>query len=288
MSGFQHFIITQFNLRNFPKSSHNDNDKWIDWTKNRIGIFREFCLPSLINQSVKDFTWLLYFDSETPSDFKPVIDELSAIPFIEICYCNGMEDFLKNYMVEVKKRFNSSSEWIITTRIDNDDCLHADAIKTIQNNFIPENKFLIALSSGYVLNAADKTLSHYFYPQSPFLTLIERKDENIKGVFEKGHTKWDELRLFVIKEIRLEIFNKKARRARFILKKPLWIQIVHGGNVSNSFYRGLPVLQNRDLHQFSLNFSSKKLGLKVLPKYYQYVTWKRYFKSWIIKCLIGK
>ena len=78
------------------------------------------------------------------------------------------------------------------------------------------------------MSAQDKTLSHYFYPMSPFLTLIEKNDKEIKGVFEKGHTKWDELRLFIDQEIWLEYFNRKARKSRCILKNPLWIQVVHG------------------------------------------------------------
>jgi hypothetical protein len=216
------------------------------------------------------------------------MDEISAVPFIQICYCSRNEDFYENYIREVKKRADKVADWILTTRIDNDDCLHKDAIKIIQQNFIEKNRFLISLASGYVLNAQDKTLSHYFYPMSPFLTLIEKNDKAMGGVFEKGHTKWDELRLFIFREIWLEYFNKKTRKSRFILKNPLWIQIVHGENISNSFYRGLPVLRNIYLHDFSIPYASKKLSLKVLGRYSHYVTWKRYFKCLIIKFIIGK
>jgi hypothetical protein len=285
---YLHFVITQFNLRNLPNSNNSDYENWIKWTQNRIVIFKEYCLPSLVNQTSKNFIWLLYFDVDSQKEFKPFMDEISAVPFIQICYCSRNEDFYENYIREVKKRADKVADWILTTRIDNDDCLHKDAIKIIQQNFIEKNRFLISLASGYVLNAQDKTLSHYFYPMSPFLTLIEKNDKAMGGVFEKGHTKWDELRLFIFREIWLEYYNKKTRKSRFILKNPLWIQIVHGENISNSFYRGLPVLRNIYLHDFSIPYASKKLSLKVLGRYSHYVTWKRYFKCLIIKFIIGK
>ncbi len=285
---YLHFIITQFNLRNLPNSNNSEYESWIKWTQNRIVIFKEYCLPSLVNQTSKNFIWLLYFDLDSQKEFKPFIDEISAVPFIQICYCSRNEDFNINYINEVKKRTGKVADWILTTRIDNDDCLHKDAIKIIQQNFKEKNRFLISLASGYVMNVQDKTLSHYFYPMSPFLTLIEKNDKEIKGVFERGHTKWDELRLFIFWEIWLEYFNKKARKSRFILKKPLWIQMVHGENISNSFYRGLPVLRNISLHEFSIPYASKKLSLKVLGRYSHYVTWKRYFKCLIVKFVIGK
>lgn len=285
---YSHYIITQFNLRHFPSAENNDYESWRQWTRNRIELFREYCLPSVINQSSKNFSWLLYFDADTPAEFNEFLTGLRSFPFIQICYCKGIGDFNVNYLREVKKRTGKSIKWIITTRIDNDDCLHKDAVKTIQHYFTGRDKYLISLASGYVLNINDRTLSHYFYPMSPFISLIESCDSEIGGVFEKGHTKWDSLRLFVFKEIWLDWFDKKSRKSRFVLKKPLWIQTVHGENVSNSFYRGFPVLKKKDLREFSINYSTNKLSVKEIGKYYSYVMWKRYLKSLIIKTVLQK
>jgi hypothetical protein len=285
---YSHFIITQFNLRDFPLSNSSDYESWLKWTRRRIELFRQYCLPSIINQTSKTFSWLLYFDTDTPEEFNEFLKELSLFSFISICYCKGIEDFNLNYIKEVKVRTRSSVKWVITTRIDNDDCLHRDAIKIIQKNFVERHNFLISLASGYILNVADRTLSHYYYPMSPFITLIETNDNEVKGIFEKGHTKWDNLRLFVLKEIWLDYFNIKARISRFILIKPLWIQIFHGENVSNSFYRGLPVIKKRDLKDFSINYSTNGLPFTIIGKYFNYVVWKRYLKSVIVKIILMK
>jgi len=288
LMNYSHFIITLFNLRNFPKSNNHDYDNWVKWTRDRIELFKEYCLPSLINQSCKAFKWLIYFDTDTPEEFNEFLKELSLFSFIDICYSKGITDFTENYIQEVKKRTGKSIKWIITTRIDNDDSLHKDAIKIIQESFVEKNKFLISLASGYILNINDRTLSHYYYPMSPFISLIEASDNEIKGVYETEHTKWDSLRLSVFKEIRLEYFNKEARKSRFILNKPLWIQTVHGENVSNSFYRGVPVLKKKNLTDFSINYSTNRLSIKIFRKYFNYVGWKRYLKSLIIKVIIKK
>ena len=198
---YSHFIITQFNLRNFPLAENNEYESWLQWTRNRIVLFRKFCLPSVLNQSIKSFTWLIYFDSDTPAEFNEFLTELRSFSFINICYCSGIDDFNLRYINEVKKRISPSEKWIITTRIDNDDCLHKDMVKTIQENFIRSHKFLISLASGYILDITDTTLSHYFYPQSPFISLIEDPGKDVNGVFEKGHTRWGSLRLFVFNEI---------------------------------------------------------------------------------------
>ena len=188
---YSHFIITQFNLRNFPLSNNYNYESWVEWTRKRIVLFKEYCLPSIINQRCKAFKWLLYFDTDTPEEFIEFLKELSSFSFISICYSKGIEDFNLNYIKEVKVRTRSSVKWVITTRIDNDDCLHRDAIKIIQKSFVERHNFLISLASGYILNVADRTLSHYYYPMSPFITLIETNGNEVKGIFEKGHTKWD-------------------------------------------------------------------------------------------------
>lgn len=283
-----HFIITQFNLRDFPLSDTDRYEDWLKWTRSRKGLFMEYCLPSVLNQYNKEFSWLIFFDTETPLEFSGFIGELESLPLIQICYSDGSADFLANYTSEIRKRIPKSEKWIMTTRLDNDDSLHKEALSVIRQNFVPKHKYLISLASGYAMNINDKTLSHYYYPMSPFITLVENADLEIRGVFDKIHTKWDQLRLFVFKEIWLETINKKSRKSRFILKEPMWIQTVHGDNISNSFYRGLPVLKKRDLSKFSLHMTTEKLPFKILPKYYNYVIWKRYLKCMLIKILIKK
>ena len=279
---FQHFIITQFNLRNFPKSQNNEFEGWVEWTRERILLFKKYCLPSVLNQSEKNFTWLLYLDSETPKEFSDFIKEMNAYPNIEVTFCSGAADFQQNYMQAVKDRLYDDTQWIITSRMDNDDAVHKDMVKKIQEASEFKQGFMVSLASGYALEEKSLKMTHYFYPMAPFLALVEHRT-SAKGIFEKGHTIWPNLRLWIYKEIWLAWFAKKDREVKYVLSEPLWVQIIHQKNVSNSFYRGLPVLKEKSLIDFGLNMISKSCKPMDILRCRNYVVWKRYFKCEVVR-----
>jgi hypothetical protein len=280
---FKHFVITQFNLRKFPYQSKDKTD-WENWTQNRINLFYTYCLPSFLNQSNKNFTWLIYFDTKTPEKFNDLLKRLNEINFIKLCFADSFDHFMTKYTKDIRE-LSTDNKWVITSRCDNDDVLQKDAVDTIQRNFVPKNEFLISLASGYTLNIADNTLAHYYYPMSPFISLIEStKKTSLNGVFYKEHTKWDELRLKITTEL-----LKKNNKSIFILEKPCWIQIIHNQNVSNNFKRGLPVIRSKDLrHDFGINIQTKRQSVFSIPEYYDYVLWKRYFKSRMVRLFLKR
>jgi hypothetical protein len=280
---FFHALLTQFNLRNFPQTSIEGIEHWLEWTRSRILLFRKYCLPSVLNQTNRNFKWIIYFDRATPSEFSTLINELKSYDFIEVCFCDGMDDFFIDYFEQVKQRIPKNCQWVMTTRLDNDDMLHKDAIASIQNLFEARNNYMISLSSGYVLDVNKSVLAHYFYPMSPFISLIESVASNPTGIFFKPHSKWPSLRLYVFKEFYFTFFKPSARMARFVFKRPLWIQIFHGQNVSNSFYRGVPVLYSGTLSDFGLNIRTKKMSLKDILMFRNYVLWKWYIKASIVR-----
>lgn len=276
---FKHFLVTPFNLLSFPMGIE-DQKKWEEWTVRRIDLFKYYCLPSLEKQSNKDFTWLIYFDAQTPEVFKPFMEELKQYKFIEVGIADGFVNFKKEYPQYIKAQCKEE-EWVMISRIDNDDCFHNEAIEVIRRNFRPSDRFLISLASGYTLNHISKELSHYFYPMSPFITIIEKTSKKqLEGIFSKPHSAWDELRLFLYKEI----FGRN-RKSKFVLEKPYWIQVVHEENLCNSFRRGLPVLHERKLDAFGIDIVSTRQSLRTIPSYFNYVLWKRYFKALLVRML---
>ncbi|RKD92582.1 glycosyltransferase [Mangrovibacterium diazotrophicum] len=273
---FAHFVITQFNLKRFPLSMQSEH-KWTNWTRERVKLFQEYCLPSFMNQTTKNFKWLIYFDVDTPSEFNPFLERLKQLDFIHVYKADGHEEFISRYRRDLKE-LAKEKEWIIETRCDNDDCLHQDAIATIQRLFKPQNQFMISLASGYTLNTQNNKLSHYFYPGSPFMSIVEQTNRELTGIFKKEHSHWDGLQFGLVKEL-----SHKNKLAAFALEKPYWIQVIHQQNVRNSFHRGLPVLRPQNLNQFGLQITSTKQALTSLPKYTNYVIWKRYLKCTIVR-----
>jgi hypothetical protein len=286
-TNFAHFIITQFNLRNFPRSSNAAYDDWVAWTRARIGLFEAYCLPSVLQQRNRNFRWLLFFDQETPAEFMPFIEKWGRNELVEICYSNGTDDFYASYIDEIKFRMPTDCSWLITSRIDNDDCIHQDYVDRVQQYARFRHRYMVSLASGYTLDLNKKRLSHYFYPSSPFISLVESTSERLMGVHCKGHSEWNQLRLWVYRELRTALFAEKQRMTSFVLDKPLWIQVIHGKNVSNSFYRGLPVIREKTLQEFGLEMNTQAVSLKKIGKYFHYVIWKRYLKCLTVKLLVG-
>ncbi len=153
----------------------------------------------------------------------------------------------------------------MTTRVDNDDCLHRDAISAIQSRFVPLDQFIINLSSGYTLNMETGIMSHYFYLKSPFLSVVEdtRKDL-LKGVYLKRHSQWEPGKAAPWGRVIKSTLTGKQNHA-YIVECPYWLQLIHGENVSNDDLRGLPVRRSIALDDYGVNNRGKPPGLKIYP-----------------------
>ncbi len=280
----KHYLITCFNLRGFWEAKEREEKEiieWIEWTKQRIKIFRQFCIPSVLNQSNKSFKWLVFVDMDTPQLLKQEIKSLITYDFTDVIYLSGYNDFEKNYTKYISRNFTPKDKWVITTNLDNDDCLHRNAIKSIQENFVAKDNFLISLSRGYTLNLKDLTLSEYYYPTGPFISLVESTKKIIVGVRQKPHNEWLNLRKNTLEQF-LDLFKSNEKKtAAFISSGPMWIQVIHGENVTNNFYRGLPVLNNISLTEFGVDITTKKMPLGSIRNYVNYVMWKRYLRGFI-------
>jgi len=276
---FKHFIITRFNLLGFANNEEK-TEEWCEWTRNRIDLFKTYCLASLKNQTNQDFTWLLYFDRQTPEDLLASIEELRAFDFIRIRFVEGYKSFMKSYMCDVKQ-MAGSSQWVITSRIDNDDLLEKEAVDIIQGNFRPSDGFLISLASGYTLDNRKEVLSHYYYPMSPFISMVESTSgSELQGIFLHEHTRWPDLKFSFRKEL-----SGSGENAAFLYGKPRWIQLIHGENVANSSKRGFPVLHSKDLSTFGIDLQSRGQSWRLVFGHYNFVIWKHYFQISLIRLI---
>lgn len=280
---FKHVILTMFNLKSYADGTQNQ-ELWIQWTENRIGLFREICLPSVVNQTNQNFSWWLCLDSETP---KTLVSELeNAIkPYInfEIRFFSGYQNFYENYTKEVLE-FSKDYKYVMQTRFDNDDVINKHAIQTIQDNFKANDKYFINLTSGFTFEKKTGYLSHYYYSMGPFLTLIEDTQSKIDGIYKEYHWKWPGLKISIIKEL-LKKINLVNDNKTYICRKPLWIQYIHDNNMHNTAIRGLPVLFQKDLSEFSDVLKMKPSPFHRIVPHYNYVWWKRYLRGFICNIL---
>lgn len=217
---FHHYLITRFNLRN-PKWDVTKNNETLltdDWMEDRMWLFENFCFPSVTAQTCTNFTWLLFLDVTTKSVFKDRIEALvTGIDNIKVFYIDGMPSFYP----EIKKYISTHSAsvpYLITSRIDNDDCIHKDFIGEVQKRFNSQEYQAVDVIKGYSLQIKpDFMLGKKEHIFNPFISLIERNSDP-RTVWQNDHNMW-----------------KKETRITQVKDRRLWMSIIHEKNKVNEF-----------------------------------------------------
>lgn len=209
----QHFLSTRFNLAVYQRQA-NDGDRFTNlfnrgvrvspdvWMENRLNLFERYCLPSIVNQTSKAFTWVIFVDPETPKQFLDRFTQMQAnMPSIkmvvracdgncqrEFTYRKALESYIRAHLVQATKR-------IITTRFDADDLLDKDFIKVIRLTAaaarlparLPARG--IDYMWGYYLRLADKRLHIKKYQRNQFSSLVENMEDSrrIRTVWAVQH-----------------------------------------------------------------------------------------------------
>ena len=221
MSQFKHILITRFNL-----SKKWDSDKFgntildENWLKDRYELFENYCLPSIKAQTNKNFEWWVYFDKETDDFYKEKNNTIKSefpnfIPFYEESY----DDFEHNLPLDLFNKIKiEDKEWLITSRLDNDDMLANDTIDVIQKGFENKDMLLLEIPYGLTMQVAEYNCLRKFKSKlNPFISLIEciTNKTTTKSVFYHQHNQWTSV------------------ETKNVSKKTQWIQVIHEKNVFN-------------------------------------------------------
>ena len=217
---FNHYLITRFNLRADYWDVTKNNEQLLtdEWMDNRMGLFENFCFPSVIGQTNQNFEWLLYFDTNTKEVYKNRILNLVANQKnFKVFFVDAMPSFmpelLKYIALETKDK-----PYLITTRIDNDDSIHVDFINEVQKQFDQQEYRAIDFIKGYSLQIEPiYILGKKEQLFNPFISLIEKND-NPKTAFHQDHRYW-----------------KRDKKVTQIGEKRMWLSIIHQRNKINKF-----------------------------------------------------
>ncbi|PLX01859.1 MAG: hypothetical protein C0594_12510 [Marinilabiliales bacterium] len=218
---FKHFIITRYNIR-IPGWEKKNNNPALnkDWLDHRFLLFKNYCLPSIIHQTNQNFEWLICLDVNTDESYiSGLQQELYAYPHYKIILVDGYSRFVDTVHNHIRLSA-SKDEFIISTRLDNDDALHKDFIQTIQNNFKHQNKCIVDFPKGICMEVEPQVkLSHRNMKYNAFLSLIEKRENFQTIMYYFQHHKW--------KKSGAEYLSIKNGR--------YWLQTVHARNVLNTF-----------------------------------------------------
>lgn len=215
---FDHFIITRFNLKKegWDTSKNNIPVLTEEWLSNRFVLFERFCFSSVKAQLNQNFTWLVYFDVSTPEIFKKRIEELAEeFPNFQPRYADGMEQFVPSIQSEIRQ---SRQPYIITSRLDNDDCLANTYVAEVQKRFVKTTHWALDFIDGYTLQVSpDYKIGKRLQRFNPFISLIE-VNENPESVWQRIHGAW-----------------KRDPNLETIKGSRQWMSIIHEENKVNDF-----------------------------------------------------
>ena len=234
---FQHFLITRFNLRKTSWNTTRNNSQVLtdEWMKNRLKLFENFCYASVQKQTNTNFKWLVFFDKETDTKFRDMIGRLAKqFALFKPIYIDGMDAFLPAIKEEISHEL--SQPYLITSRLDNDDCLSENYIEEVQNQFSQQDFMAIDYIDGYTLQIEPEVkLGKRTHLHNPFITLIEKSDTFETVWNRERHGEWS-----------------KVKQLKTIRNTYVWMSIIHGENKANDFV-GFGDVSWRDIENFHID-----------------------------------
>lgn len=231
----KYYILTRLNSISFTDRPHlmkdNLNDEWL---QARMKLFKEYCVPSIENQSFQDFEHIVYCHPASPEWFT---DELYSIDSITV-----------SFEYKYASALDRSADILVTSRLDSDDLYHRDYMLGISEYLdeFKENRFkreVYSFATGYhySINKGPRGTMHTAKaPTAPFLTLFAdiREDKENCQVYYKMH---DTLPKVVPCQ-----YNRKQRG---------WMYIKHDDNIGGS---GFSIQELADITGTFEQFGIKK------------------------------
>ena len=211
---YKHIILTRFNLQ-----FELGNDIYIQpsWLDERFRLFERYCLPSIVGQTNQNFTWVILSSEQTPTKYKERLSQYAqTYSNIKLEYCPYYDDVNILYK-EIGEKHIADNNFLLSTRIDNDDMLSLDFVQTLQSHVkYISDKAIITFPNGIQWFERESITCGISYPPNHFLNFLEPRQE-IRTCLGVDHTKVNPRKLIQLKQ------------------DSMWCEIVHGNNICNGY-----------------------------------------------------
>lgn len=209
---FEHLLLTRFNVK-IPRL---ENSRRLDpvWLDSRFLLFEQFCYPSVRSQTNTNFTWLVLFDSKTPAGFRAKMEQYFQSERFHAVY---MDLLTPQTLLEAVADYfcnRARPDYLITSRLDNDDAICREYIGWTQSAFMCQQREFLNFADGCVLSSR-KGYRRYYPEPNPFISLVETFDQ-CQTVLHEDHSRLAE-----------------EETIRQLAHGPAWLQVVHGANLAN-------------------------------------------------------
>jgi hypothetical protein len=237
---FEHYLLTCFNVdRGFDPENIRNSSEYLD---SRFSIFESITVPSVAAQSLSSFSWLVFFDINTPIQYKKRFSYITESVNMKPIYVKDYNDI----KIALKREIKPETEYLVTTNLDNDDAIAENFIEIIQSNLKEEEVYLMNFLMGYMMSDRGLFMREYF--SSPFHTLCEQVSDEPITCFDITHRF-----LFELQEKGVSLYQ--------IICEPTWLQIIHGSNVRNKIEaNAVPIFGLKNLTRFHIQALPFQVG----------------------------
>lgn len=204
-----HVLLTRFNLPSAGvERSIRDQEGWLT---HRVALFERYCLPSVMAQSIRNFSWIVYFDPASPDWLKARVAQYSATGILTPVYRASVSR--EQLVGDIHEATGGRGELLATTNLDNDDAIAVDFVERIQAIPRPANRTAVFLVRGLIQGQAGTYLR--VDRDNAFCTVIEPSGAPT--------TCWADWHMLL----------RRSMPVVELAGAPGWLQVVHGENVSN-------------------------------------------------------
>lgn len=221
---FVHIITTRFNVptKEWTLTRTGKSPLSEEWHEHRFELFQNYTLASFKNQSVQNFIWLVFFDINTAPKYKKIIQSIQDnYPSFKPVFIEHGEKINSAVFELFPKYFERETKFVISTDIDNDDVLHKDFVKIVQQHYKPLHNNVIDLRRGYQMTIENENkvyFNEFFGVANPFVSITEDIHQ-MKTIMNERHKNY-----------------RHYPNISFYDQKPLFIQIIHSNNLMNNTY----------------------------------------------------
>jgi hypothetical protein len=242
----EHLVITRFNLQPWKG---NDPRRHLDptWLEGRLEIFRSVCAPCLNHQTIEDFRWFVIVDPRTPRDVREALRSASRhITLVDVA-SHALKGQATRELVSAACT-PVEPDLILQTRIDSDDAIAPDYLEGLRASLAPGRTEFLAYRNGYQLDRRTGHVYQRTWPSGPFMSLSQPPSPYPISIYDIPHPR-----------------VARVAPLRHIETPGMWLQTLHGLNVSSELQDGIPVPASRILARFPIR--PELVEPRTLPEY---------------------
>lgn len=211
----RHVLLTRFNLATPGRESRARTRP--EWLAGRFDLFERYCLASVAAQSDREVDWIILFDDQTEDWARRRIEECRKVfPFRAVftpMFQGRKWAAFTRHMIGPPQEGRT----IVTSNLDSDDGLATDyvaRVKRLAARTTLPRPFAINFEIGLILSDGAGYWNRHTH--NAFTNLVEDDTPSLRASNSVDH-----MALFDI----VPVVQERG--------PPAWLQVVHGGNVSN-------------------------------------------------------